>query len=225
MKNYVEYSPDKKEVIIHNISIERLKNRMHETFSSSQIYAVNGTKYLSLFNKMNYITWLETEITFYSFFALEIYELFCTLSEQYHDTKYADVAEQLFQKTWISNYQQKDKAKIDTLPLMKLNLKLKDYQLEFVENYPKLKFMYDLNGYILSFEQGLGKTLTAIALGECLKKDIFYIICPNSLKEVWADEIKRYYREYNDNDAKWKKDIWINGITNPTKDAKFYIVN
>ena len=51
------------------------------------------------------------------------------------------------------------------------------------------------NGYILAFEQGLGKTLTSIGLAECLKVDHVYIVCPNSLKENWALEIRKYYKK------------------------------
>ena len=36
--------------------------------------------------------------------------------------------------------------------------------------------MYDLEGYILSFEQGLGKTFTAVALAECLNKDKIFVL-------------------------------------------------
>lgn len=67
---------------------------------------------------MEYITWIETEIRFYSFFALEIYEMFSELAEKYNDFKYYDIADELYKKTWISNYENKDKIKMDTVPLL-----------------------------------------------------------------------------------------------------------
>lgn len=229
MKNYVFYDPNEKEVVIRGISISRLKQRIIDTFSSSNmVNPVNGAKYLSLFNRMDYITWLDTEMSFYSFFALEIYEMFTELADRYHDGKYQDVADELFEKTWISNYKTKDRQQIDLSPLVQFNIQPKDFQLEFIKEYPSLKYQYDLEGYILSFEQGLGKTFTAIALGECLKKEKFYIICPNSLKEVWAAEIKKYYRKYNNNEQLWKSEVYVSGtsmaaVTKST--TKFFIVN
>ena len=209
MKNYVFYDPTKHEIIIRNLSISRLKTRIRDTFSSTGINIVNGEKYLSLFNRMEYINWEETEISFFSFFALEIHELFSILAKEYTDPTYQDICEQLFNRTWISNYLNKDKITIDTLPMLQLTLKPKDFQLQFIKDYPTLKYQYDLDGYILSFEQGLGKTFTAIALGECLKKEIFYIVCPNSATEVWSGEIKKYYRKYKDNEELWKDEVFI----------------
>lgn len=229
MKNYVIYNPSEKEVLIRGISISRLKQRIIDTYSSNNmVNPVNGAKYLNLFNRMDYINWAETEMTFYSFFALEIYEMFAELADKYHDFKYQDVADELYEKTWISNYKLKDRITIDTTPLVQFNIQLKDFQLQFIKEYPSLKYQYDLNGYILSFEQGLGKTFTAIALGECLKKERFYIVCPNSLKEVWALEIKKYYKKYNNNEKLWKQEVYVNGtdmatFTNST--TKFLIVN
>ena len=51
----------------------------------------------------------------------------------------------------------------------------------YCQEYPKLKAQLNLKGYILAFEQGLGKTLTAIGLTECIEADHVYIVCPNSL--------------------------------------------
>lgn len=229
MRNYVFYDPNEKEIRIRGISISRLKNRVTDTFSSSNmVNPVNGAKYLQLFNKMEYISWAETEITFYSFFALEIYEMFTYLAESYNDIKYADVADELYKKTWISQYEHKDKVKMDTIPLMQFVLKPEEFQLEFIKNYPSLKFQYDLEGYILSFEQGLGKTFTSVAIGECLKKEIFYIVCPNSLKEVWANEIKKYYRKYVKDENLWKDEVFVSGVAGfkyDPKKTKFIIVN
>jgi len=177
---------------------------------------------------MEYITWMETEITFYSFFALEIYEMFTELADKYNDFKYADIADELYKKTWISNYESRDKVKIDTIPLVQFTLQPKDFQKEFIENYLSYKYQYDLEGYILSFEQGLGKTFTAIAIGECLYKDIFYIVCPNSLKEVWADEIRKYYIKYKNNEKLWHDEVFIpnvSGFYYNAKTTKFIIIN
>ena len=157
-----------------------------------------------------------TNLTVPLFFALEIYRIFLDLGEFYKLPYYQKTANNIFNKTWISNYTKKANTKTDTSILAKsFNYTLKDYQLEFVEKYSSYKSIYDLEGIILSFEQGLGKTLTAIAIAECLRKDQVIIICPNSLKENWAYEIKSYFKKYNNNDKAWREDVYI------TRSAKF----
>lgn len=224
----VEYNETKKSVIIKGILINRLKDRITDTFSNTGIKATNGKKMLTLFTKMKYINWRETEIQFYSFFSLEIYEMFNYLAEIYKDKKYAECAEKLYEKTWISNYEKKGEIPIDLRPLQVFAYQPKDFQLEFVKNYLTLKNRYDLEGYILSFEQGLGKTFTAVALSECLHKEIVYIICPNSLKEVWAEEIRNYYKKYREDNHLFRNEVYISGTKGWTFNegtTKFIIVN
>ena len=171
MKNYVFYDSTKHEIIIRNLSISRLKTRIRDTFSSTGINIVNGEKYLSLFNRMEYINWEETEISFFSFFALEIHELFSILAKEYTDPTYQDICEQLFNRTWISNYLNKDKITIDTLPMLQLTLKPKDFQLQFIKDYPTLKYQYDLDGYIsFLLNKALERHLRLLHLGNALKK-------------------------------------------------------
>ena len=49
---------------------------------------------------------------------------------------------------------------------------------------------------LLAFEQGLGKTLVAIVAFQRLRKhgdvDTMIVICPNSLKRTWANEVARF---------------------------------
>ncbi len=44
----------------------------------------------------------------------------------------------------------------------------------------KEKQKYNLRGLILAFEQGLGKTMTSLALMESLGKDCIIIVAPKS---------------------------------------------
>lgn len=54
-------------------------------------------------------------------------------------------------------------------------------------------------GY-LAFEQGLGKTLTALLAVKQLRARVVLVICPASVRLVWRDEIRKVFG----------KDAWIN---------------
>lgn len=144
------------------------------------------------------------------FFALELVCLFRDLGERFNDKVYKSIANQIYQYSWLSVADKNSEVTplLDTRNLKNIQLTLEPYQLEFVENYPKLKAQLNLNGYILAFVQGLGKTLTATALAECINVDHVYIVCPNSLKENWALELKKYYEKYSDSDV-WKSEVFI----------------
>jgi SNF2 family DNA or RNA helicase len=97
-----------------------------------------------------------------------------------------------------------------------LSFNLKGYQKEFIEKYDDVKQKYLLKGYILAFEQGLGKTFTSLALMHGLSKDVVLIIAPKStLNTVWKNEINEVFKE--------KQSIWVVG--DKPKKAKFYIFN
>ena len=59
-----------------------------------------------------------------------------------------------------------------------------------------VRFLIQRRGGILAFEQGLGKTLTAIDAFRELRGrglvDHMVVLCPNSLKDNWAGEITRF---------------------------------
>ena len=59
-----------------------------------------------------------------------------------------------------------------------------------------VRFLLEREGGILAFEQGLGKTLTAIAAFAQLRErglaEHMLVICPNSLKRNWAAELARF---------------------------------
>jgi SNF2 family DNA or RNA helicase len=83
-----------------------------------------------------------------------------------------------------------------------------------------------LEGYILSFEQGLGKTLTSVALAEALGKDQVVIVCPNTIRENWAMEIKEYFNKYEDDDT-FYDEVYVtnNKKYAVTAKTKYFIVN
>lgn len=227
-KEYVRYEPSTKEIIITGIPVNRLMNRINETYRAGSGYEpVSKNVITNIFNSINWIRWDEAEIIFFSYFSLEVYQILIQLAETYKDYLYADVADELYHKSWIGNYENNEKVSTDLYPLTAFNIQPKDFQLEFIKNYSSLKFAYDLDGYILSFEQGLGKTFTSIALAECLHKKRVYIICPNAIKENWAYEIKSYFKKYNNNESLWHDEVYVSGISRYkfSKLTKYIIIN
>lgn len=212
-----------------DFGIKRFVSRMNDTYKSMSGYQqIKRTNIVNLFNEMKYISWSESEIKFFNFFAIEVYELFADLGEQYMDDVYKEIAEELYSTTWISNFERKEKIETPTFALNKFTISPKDFQLNFIKSYIGLKMAHSLDGYVLSFEQGLGKTFTAIALAECLSKEHIYIICPNSLKDVWAEEIKKYYKKYQRDENLFKEEVYVIGGNSKykiNKNNKFFICN
>lgn len=218
--------------INYNKFLYRIRN-MLETNKVNKLFDKKYTRFSEILWKKRKINSNERKISQLEvplFFSLEIYNLFMELGEFYNLGFYKSVAKKIYKLTWISNYDKKDMMNLETTKseyLSKLKFEAKDYQKEFIINYKKLKYIYDLEGYILSFDQGLGKTFTSVALAEVLCKNKIIIICPNSLKENWAYEIKSYYSKY-DNEKIWKDEIFILGnpkFNNFSNKTKYVIVN
>ena len=201
---------------IRGINYSFLRNRITRYYVDKSIYNIFIPKYDAIsyrkFERKRIqradirIDYLYTE----EFFALELVTLFTELGKRFRDKNYKAMARQIYENSWLSVADKKanDTPLLDTTPLKNLKFELNDYQKDFVEKYPKLKAQLNLKGYILAFEQGLGKTLTAIALAECVKADHVYIVCPNSLKENWALEIQKYFEKYQDDDI-WRQEVFI----------------
>ena len=160
-----------------------------------------------------------------AFFAIELIELFSQLADRYNDHAYRAIANQIYEKSWMKQADNVQVAPLSTEPLENLRLTLLPHQLAFIEKWPELKHQLNLNGYILAFKPGKGKTLTSVGLAECLKAKKIYIVCPNNLKDNWALELKKYYPQYDD-DKKWLEDVCILGTKygNP-ETARWIITN
>lgn len=220
---------------LHGLSIMTLSNRIKKFYKDRSIYELFIPEYnkrdLNRFNNKKMkrsdmrIEYLKVD----QFFAIELVCLFNDLGERFKDKNYLDIAKTIYKESWLSEADKKaeNTPLLSTKNLKNLNLTLNDYQQDFIEKYPKLKAQLHLKGYILAFEQGLGKTLTAISLAECLEADHVYIVCPNSLKANWALEIRKYYKKYEDEDL-WRQEVFICG-DRPTlfsdHTTKFIITN
>lgn len=98
-----------------------------------------------------------------------------------------------------------------------MNVKLFDWQKEFIELYDIKRQRSHLNGELLSFGCGLGKTITSLALMEALGCDGVVIIAPKStLVDVWVYHIKTFFKK--------AQPYYVVNNTKPT-DAKYFIFN
>lgn len=123
-------------------------------------------------------------------------------------------------KTWLKSINEESPFKVNMSRVKQLNFTLKDYQNEFVEEiYLQNKFSYKLDGYLLAFDQGLGKSLTSLALFYGINKKINIILCPKStIDDAWINEINKVFKE--------PKKIWAsNSNIVPTPGYDYYIVN
>lgn len=179
-----------------------------KTFGSSRIKHVIQSKGFQL---LGYGT-----ISIHSFFVPEFLFILNRLPRRF---RYNDTIKYLEKKSWISNINKTFSSKVNFGNISKnMNVTLSDYQKDFIQIYDQKKQQYQLNGYILGFEQGLGKTLTGLALMEALEKDCIIIIAPKStLNTVWKQHIDNFYI---DDELYWI----VNSNINP-KNKKFYIFN
>lgn len=101
----------------------------------------------------------------------------------------ADVMHQLETQTWMkSAFQASYVSRLNFDALKRFTVTMLAHQLQFLHRYDEMTARWHLNGYILGAAPGSGKTLTGIALSECLDSDITICIVPkNSVVSVWAD--------------------------------------
>lgn len=164
------------------------------------------------------------KIFFFGFSKIAIHNFFLPefvfiLSQLPQRSSYKKVSNLIYSNTWMSNTVKSvsTSSSLNFDRLKNLNYNLRSFQKDFLEEYIEKKKKYNLNGYILAFEQGLGKTFTSLALMACLDKEAVIIIAPKStLRTVWKNEIENIFGHGN-------KRIWIHGEV--PKESDFYIVN
>ena len=221
---------------IKGINYHLLKSRIQRYYEDKAIFNI----FLPKYNAISYkaferkriqrcdikIDYMYTEV----FFALELVQLFTDLGKRFRDKTYLAMAKNIYESSWLKDADNKAESTQEKSlsRLENITLTLNDYQKDFISKYPKLKAQLNLKGYILAFEQGLGKTLTAIGLSECINADHVYIVCPNSLKENWALEIQKYYKKYSEDEDLWRSEVFIcsdRPIYFNKETTKFMIIN
>lgn len=226
-------SIDEKYITIKGINFRKFIQRIKSYYSEnnfSKIFMMVYTNKSEKLWKKGRIKKSEMTVKYLKFpvfFSLEIAMILEDLGSYYCVPYYMKMAKAIRTKTWVNNlHKPVEKKPIDLSGLKNIKYTLKPYQKDFIEMYPTVKSRFNLNGYLLSFDQGLGKTLTAISLAECLKKDQIVIVCPNSLKENWSYEIKEYFYKYSD-EKLWRQEVFVHGAKGYeiTKNTKYLIVN
>ena len=122
--------------------------------------------------------------------------------------------------TWVGTAVQPTEFADLTVLNREINAKFYEHQIEFIKNYVTNKTENHLRGYLLSFEQGLGKTITALGLMTTLKKEHVVIICPkNTMLETWNTHLIKFFNQ--------KQKVWISGYTKGplTTSSRWIIVN
>ena len=163
-------------------------------------------------NIMSVFGLFKTKIYIHNFFLPE----FVFIMARFKRHLYKQIIHEIYEKTWLKASTIMHPSRINLTRISNLNVELKSYQKEFIDLYDDKKQKYMLKGYILAFEQGLGKSYTSLALMEGLAKDCVVIVAPKStIKTVWQPEINKLF--------KTDKKVWTIG-EKPVK-AKYYIVN
>ncbi len=210
----------------------RIKD-MYETKSVNKLFTKNYTPFTQkLWEKKKIpgykrkVTNLEVDL----FFASELYNILMQLGDYYNLRYYRRMAEYIKKNTYLDNLDKNLDIKVDINRLNNIlneDYKPKDFQEEFIKKYFEYKEIYDLDGYILSFDQGLGKTFTAACISELIHPDQTIIVCMNTLKENWANELRLYFKKYNDIE-RFKREVYVYGISKPkeySNDTRYIIVN
>lgn len=132
----------------------------------------------------------------------------------------------IYNKTWFGDTLNTDIDNVTDLKNIEKEIipsyKLTPTQLEFIKDiYYTKKTQYQLNGYLLSLDPGLGKTFTSLALYTALHKKHAIVICPLSIiTNVWINEINKVFVK--------RKNIWSitnNSLSEINNDTDFIIVN
>ena len=165
--------------------------------------------------KQVFITYGATEISFYTFFALEIrvvLNAFLELPYRKDTVVIKNTIECIETNTWLNNIGKHFEDTFDySIIKQKMTYDLLPHQTAWFHEYDSSKKRHNRRGRLLAAVQGSGKTNMALTLAELLKSNKILIICPKqALETVWINSIQNelyktsqpYYssldkREYN----------------------------
>ncbi len=131
-----------------------------------------------------------------------------------------EVLEQLETNTWLkSAFDTAFKPRLNLNALTRLSVDLLAHQNQFLARYNEYVSRWFLKGYILGAAPGSGKTITGIALSECLDTDITICIVPkNAVDRVWADTLEWVFKE--------KQPYWKSTSGEPLqKGCRYYVAH
>lgn len=233
-----------KKIYIYGINYKlfktRIKRRMDKHILKMFNFIYNEND-LRLYNdrNINSIDKLDIECVYINeFFAMETRSVFIYLYSIFHTKQYKIIIDCLEKETYLNKIliQKDDDFKNYERPISKNTINefkdnpLMNHQVEFITKYPSFKYRLNLRGFILSFDQGLGKTMTGLGLSINLEKEQTLIICPNSVRNVWLNELLTKIQTYKSDKNKAIQDIYCHNCTDfpefkTSKNPKFIIVN
>jgi SNF2 family DNA or RNA helicase len=150
------------------------------------------------------ILFKKSTMTFHKYFALEMYSVFEKLYYLTGRTMYKLVMDRLMEEPQVANYFKpilELPAEI-TSRLDSLSTPLFPFQRAFMESYYNAKHKLGLHGYLLAFEQGLGKTFTAIAASYAFDMAPSIVTAPKSTLDGWKKSILNMVPGIKDEDVK-----------------------
>lgn len=141
-----------------------------------------------------------SSFSFYSFYAIEVaYMLERMIAEPKAQTSIRPlrkILNELRESTWLRDIESKPGMGFDYSRLNQLTSKPFGDQLSYLKIYEENKPKYNLNGFMLAADAGVGKTYTNIALAALLGSEIKIAICPLTLVDrVWVSEINQFHKK------------------------------
>ena len=223
-------------IIIKGINFQKLMARiknMYDTKKVNNLFDPTYSKWTLYLYNTEQISKSEMKIVDVRvplFFALELQQIFYDLSDYYQLKYYEEIGDLIYKKTWVSNVDkpvQRTEVDVDGA-LKKFTLEPLPYQLGYMQEYFNITRRFNFDGHILTFKPGYGKTFTATLIAEAAPDvDQVVVVCPNTLKENWANEVKSYYKKYT-NQKTFSEEVFVSGNArykfNKQK-AKWIIVN
>lgn len=172
------------------------------------------TRIEHFFDAIGIKMWGKQTIQVHKFFLPELIYLL----DKFHAPR--AIKDEIINNTWIkSMYDEHVKSEVDMGRVERdMNVKLLPWQDEFIRDYGVKKQRCQLRGMILSFDCGLGKTITSLALMKALGMEKVVIFAPKStLINVWVDHLQRFYKK--------TPSYWVVNHDNKSSDVDYYICN
>jgi SNF2 family DNA or RNA helicase len=141
------------------------------------------------------------QIDLHPFFAPDMYyvckRLLSERRTRINRKAVTEILHQLETHTWMKTaFEPTYKPRLNYKALDRFTVPMLAHQTQFLHTYDEMTTRWHLKGYILGAAPGSGKTLTGIALSECLDSDITICIVPkNSVVSVWADTMGWAFKE------------------------------
>jgi len=206
----IENVPNSNHVRIPSFPVDWFNHKLRKAYGTSRLSKLYTPVGWKLFGR--------SDIVIHKFFLPEFVYLLDTVGGG--SGRVQDIIDSIAFSTWVKDLYSDAPVQTDTDMSRiekNMNVELFDWQREFIEQYDLKRRRAHLNGELLSFGCGLGKTITALATMESVGCDCVIVLAPKStLSDVWVDHIQKFY--------KTKKKFYLVNVDEP-HDADFFIFN